>query len=110
MTKVEINPGVCGFKTIVKAESPDGETVTVTAASGCKAVQEMMKAVGESFDPYELCLTQPGSGVLYEYARGHFPGHCACPVIAGIVKAAEAECHLALPRDAGIRFIRDEKE
>jgi hypothetical protein len=109
MTKTEINPGVCGFTTIVKADSQDGQTVTISAASGCKAVQNMMKAVGNSFDAFELCLAKPGTGALYEYARQNFPGHCACPVIAGIIKTAEAECHLALPRDCSIRFLPAEK-
>lgn len=83
--------------------------VKLHVTSGCKAVQEMMAALGDTFDAYELCLCKPGRGPLYEYASEHFPVHAGCPVIAGITKCAEAECALALKRDSGIRFLNEEK-
>ncbi len=104
MTKVTINPGVCGLVTTVEAESEDGMEVTLRVKSGCSAVRQMMEALGDTFDGYELCLGKPGTGPLYEYASEHFPGHCACPTLAGILKAAEVACGLALPRDASITF------
>ena len=106
MTKVRVEPGVCGFTTRVTAQASgdDEQEVTLHVESGCQAVQGMMAALGDTFDAYELCLTRPGTGPLYEYAAAHFPVHAACPVIAGITKAAEAECRLALRRDAGIFF------
>jgi len=105
MTRVNINPGVCGFQTQVRAESEDHQEVKVRVMSGCKAVQEMMAALGDTFDAYELCLAKPGTGPLYEYAAEHFPAHAGCPVLAGITKCAEAECRLALKRDAAITFV-----
>lgn len=105
MTKVTIDPGICGFTTIVTASSDDQQDVEVSVASGCEAVQKMMQSLGSSFDAYELCLVRPGCGPLFEYASEHFPVHCACPVIAGITKCVEAECKLALKKDASIRFL-----
>lgn len=107
MTKVIIEPGVCGFKAVVTAESEDQQEVKLHVASGCKAVQGMMEALGDTFDAFELCLTKPGTGPLYQYASEHFPGHASCPVIAGITKCAEAECVLALKRPASIRFVEE---
>ena len=104
MTKVRIDPGICGFTTIVTAEADDDQEVRLRVASGCKAVQEMMHALGEDFDAYELCLVKPGKGPLFEYASEHFPIHVGCPVLSGITKCVEAECHLALPKDASIHF------
>ena len=104
MTKVRINPGVCGLITSVEAVSEDDMTVTLKVASGCKAVREMFEQLGYEFDSDELCLTKPGENQLYEYAKEKFPAHAACPVISGIVKAVEAECHLALPRNVEITF------
>lgn len=75
--------------------------------SGCEAVRRMFGALGNTFDAFELCLGKPGTGELYQYAAEHFPGHCACPVIAGIIKCAEAECGLALKKDASIRFVEE---
>ena len=105
MTNVRINPGVCGLITRVKAQSdPDGMEVQLTVASACEAVRKMFKELGDTFDPYEICLAKPGCGPLYNYAADHFPGHCSCPAIAGITKCAEVECRLALPKNAEIVF------
>ena len=104
MTKVIIEPGICGFTATVTAESEDQEEVTLQVSSGCKAIQGMMAALGNTFDAYELCLAKPGANPLYEYASENFPVHAACPVIAGITKCAEAECHLALKRNVSITF------
>ena len=99
MTKVKIEPGVCGLPTIVTAEADEDQL----------EVKKMLQAVGDTFDPYELCLVKPGCGPLYAYASQNFPGHCSCPVIAGITKCAEAECGLALKKDATIHFIPDKE-
>ena len=106
MKKVIIDPGVCGFVTSVVARNDEDEgTVKLKVASGCKSVQKMLEDLGDTFDSYELCLKKPGEGPLYDYARTHFPGHAACPVVAGILKCAEAESGLALPRDASFTFL-----
>ena len=106
MTKVKIYAGICGFMTKVTAET-SGDDVKLTIVSGCPAVQKMAKEIGDTFDPYELCLVKPGEGPLFEYASKNFPVHVACPVIAGITKCAEAECNLALKKDASITFIEE---
>lgn len=107
MTKVKIEPGVCGFTTMVTADSDDQMEVHVRVSSGCGAVQQMMEELGDTFDAYALCLTRPGSGPLYDYALAHFPVHAACPVLAGITKCVEAECRLALRQDAAITFVEE---
>ena len=104
MKRVKIDPGVCGFVTMVEAESEDGMEVKLRIRSGCDAVMKMMKELGDTFDAFELCLKKPGENMLYEYASKNFPGHASCPVIAGIVKCAEAECNLALPRNVSFTF------
>lgn len=105
MTKVMIEPGVCGFVTKVSADSEDQMEVRVQVSTGCEAVQKMMAELGDTFDAYELCLTKPGTGPLYAYAGERFPVHAACPVINGILKCVEEECRLALKKDASIRFV-----
>jgi len=104
MTKVKINPGVCGFITKVEASSEDGQEVNLKVASGCEPVRKMFEELGGTFDSYELCLVNPGKGPLFEYASQKFPVHCGCPILSGIIKAVEAECKLALPRDVSITF------
>ena len=107
MTRVRIEPGICGFTTSVRAEAnPDEATeLTVRVATGCPSVKGMMEALGDSFDAYEVCLQKPGQGPFYDYARAHFPVHVSCPVINGIIKCMEVEAHLALKKDASISFV-----
>ena len=104
MTKVSINPGVCGLITTVEAHSDDQMEVKVTVKSGCEAVRKMMEELGDTFDAFACCLGKPGTSVFYDYAREHFPGHASCPTLAGILKCMEVECGLALPKEASITF------
>ena len=105
MTKVRIEPGPCGFTTVVTAEQTEEETVRVRVASGCESVRKMMEAGGPELEPYEICLTRPGENALFDYAKAHFPVHAGCPVLAGIIKCVEAESGLALRHDASITFV-----
>ena len=109
MTKVKIEPGICGFTTTVRAvaDADDETDLTVRVATGCPSVKGMMEALGDSFDAYEVCLRKPGEGPFFDYAKQHFPVHVSCPVINGIIKCMEAEAHLALKRDASIAFVED---
>ncbi|MEL4106474.1 hypothetical protein IZU99_09975 [Oscillospiraceae bacterium CM] len=109
MTTVSINPGICSLMTKVEAvASENKKTVTLTVESACDAVNKMMAEVGSTFKAYDICLVRPGVGPFYDYASKKFPVHVSCPVIAGIIKCAEVECRLALPRDAEIRFEKKE--
>lgn len=108
MTKVKIEPGICGLVTSVEAESEDQMEVRVKVSSGCESVRRMFEELGDTFDAFEICLEKPGQGPLYEYAGEHFPGHTSCPVIAGITKCIEVECRLALPGNAKILFEKEE--
>jgi hypothetical protein len=105
MTKVKIEPGICGFTTVVTADTNEDEDVTVKVASGCASVKKMMEDLGDTFDGIDLCLKKPGTGVFYDYAQEHFPVHAACPIINGILKCIEAESQLALKKDCSITFI-----
>ena len=109
MTRVKVEPGVCGLTTVVTADSEDQMEVRLKISSACEAVRKMGDELGDASDAFELCLCRPGCGPLYDYARDHFPGHAACPVPAGILKCVEAECGLALKRDAAITFLPAEE-
>lgn len=104
MTKVTINPGVCGLVTTVEANSEDQMEVTLKVTSACEAVCSMMAELGDTFDGFSCCLCRPGTNIFYDYAKEHFPGHAACAAISGITKCIEAECGLALPRNVSITF------
>jgi len=105
MTKVQINPGICGFVASVEAVSEDQQMVNLNIKSGCSGIRKLAEKLGDEVDAYEVCLCKPGSGEIYELAQETCPGHAACPVISGILKCIEVECKLALPQNAEIKFM-----
>ncbi|MDR0308843.1 MAG: hypothetical protein LBH87_02830 [Coriobacteriales bacterium] len=104
MTKLTIDPGVCGFITKVEAVTEDGMEVKLSIESDCPGVGKLVENLGDTFNAFDICMKAPGDGPLYDYAREHFPHHGACPSVAGITKAIEAECSLALPRNVSFTF------
>lgn len=103
MTKVEINPGACGFSVIVTA-IPDGtKRVKITIESDC----EQVKALAEGIEllTVEDILGFPfGEDKVYQTAK-KLIRHASCPVPCGIIKAAEAELGLAVKKDVLFHFI-----
>ena len=62
MKKLLIDPGVCGFRTLVTAVyNEDEDEVTLRVDSGCKHVREMMDTLGDTFDSFALCLSRCGT-------------------------------------------------
>ncbi len=104
MTKLKVDPGICGMVAVVSADSEDGETVRVEVESPCPAIQGMMAELGAEFDVFDVCMVKPGMGPFYEYAAEKLPGHAGCPICAGIAKCIEAECHMALKKDVSFTF------
>lgn len=106
-TKVVINPGICGLTVEVEAVKTEKRGVRLITVTQCEAITKMFEALGEDFNSFDLCLQKPGKGPLYEYASENFPVHVSCPAIPGMIKAAEAECGLALKKDAFIVFEKE---
>lgn len=104
MKTVQINPGVCGFSTEVKAATEDGQMVKLEITTACEHIKKLAEAFNIEVDGYSICFGKFGAGPVYDAAREACL-HSACPVPAGIVKCIEAECALALPRDIEIKFI-----
>lgn len=98
-----IDAGACGFEVRVKAKCEDGMTVDVVLETDCPNIAPM----GDSLPPVNAmqdCYAPPHTTALYEELAAKLP-HAACPVYAGIMKAAEAAAGLNLPKDAVIRFV-----
>ena len=106
MTQVEINAGACGFVTTVKASKQGPRQVALDISSDCPAVEEMAQELTElGFDV--LLRHRFAQGPLAELA-GRTLKHSACPVVSGVLKAAEVELGLNLPRTASITFVETE--
>lgn len=100
MTEVEVNAGVCGFRTVVRVDTSGGDT-TVEVESDCPHVAKMAEAI-PTVDAMREIFEKGNSEVLA--AGSEHLAHVTCPVPVGILKAIEAQAGLALPRDAAITF------
>ncbi len=105
MTKVQVNPGPCGFTATVTAEKVDRRRVRLTVDTECPSHTRMMETLGDTFDVRELVAARPGCGPLYDWAKENFPAHAGCPVFSAAAKCAEAEMGFALKRDVEIKFL-----
>lgn len=101
MTKVIVNPGICGFTVVISAEKNNGKSVMISLDTECEMVQKMRDDVLR-LDMRSAFIGQ-GSNPVYRSAGKHLK-HAACPVPSGILKALEVELGLCIPKDASITF------
>jgi hypothetical protein len=101
MTKVIVNPGVCGFICTIEVEEVAKRKVKITIATDC----EMISELGQWLMGVDLgeIMKQHVDSVVYQVAS-QCQLHAACPVPSAIIKAVEVEAGLALPRDVVIHF------
>lgn len=100
MIRVEVDAGVCGMNTVIKADSPDMQKVTLDIESGCPDIQKAAEELKE-LDAMQEVFGKVGNTSVYEILRKHCK-HAACPVPSAIIKAVEAAAGLALPKGASI--------
>jgi len=108
MIKVKIDAGICGFKTIVKAEDKGGYKASFRLESDCpnwKKVDDLLG--GTELNMMSELFKNKETGNLdskvLDISLRTIP-HVSCPVISGILKALEVSVGLALPKDATILF------
>ena len=99
---VEVNGGICGFKTRIEATSEDGQNVTFCVTNGCEKVRKFADQlkVREPVDAYAELGAAIGDSII-SAAAGCC---CGCVVPAALLKAMQVSSGLALPGDATIRF------
>ena len=101
MTRVTVNPGVCGMVSTIDV-SRDGQwQVKLIINSDC----DMVKELGEKLAQIDLrdALKSQAESIVYEWAS-RVRSHAACPVPMAILKAIEVEAKMALPRPVSITF------
>ena len=100
MINVEVDAGVCGMRTIIKANSEDMQKAQLEIQSDCPDIQKAAEELKE-IDGMQEAFGKIGSTKVYE-VLGRYCKHAACPVPAAIIKAVEAASGLALPKHATI--------
>jgi hypothetical protein len=102
MAKTTVKAGVCGFTTIIKANSEDGQQVKLEIESECPHVQ---KANLEPLDALDELFKKPHETEVYKTLSEHLP-HVTCPVYSGVLKTAEVAAGLALPEDVSMEITK----
>lgn len=105
MIEVKVNPGICGLKSVIRAESADGMNAEVKIESECPAVMQLAEKI-ESVDAMKAVFAPFGTSSIFTESTGTLT-HATCPVPTAILKAVEASCSLALPADVVIEIKKE---
>jgi len=107
--KVEIEAGVCGFRTTACMTSEDNQNVTFDVQSTCEKIQRLGALLHEKspVDAYAE-ISPEAESVVMGAVRSTLKGCCAgCAVPAGLFKAMQVAAGLALPRDISIILSKE---
>ncbi len=104
MAKGTVHAGICGFVTVIEAETTDSGSVSLHINSDCPNIRKVAEELRE-IEPYEEIFKRVGATRTVEVMSKHSP-HPGCPVTSGILKTVEVAAGLALPQEADIRIQR----
>ncbi len=104
MAKGTVHAGICGFVTVIEAQSTDSGAVDLKISSDCPNIQKVADELLE-IEPYDEIFKRVGATRTVEVMSKHSP-HPGCPVTCGILKTIEVAAGLALPQEAGLRIER----
>jgi hypothetical protein len=102
--KVEVDAGVCGFRTSGVVVSSDEQLITFDVSSDCEKIRDLMALMGKAqpIDAYQE-ISPEGESVVMKTARSALPGCCAgCVVPIGLFKAMQVASGLALPMEVHV--------
>jgi hypothetical protein len=102
MCRLIVDPGICGFKAEVEVKREDGKKARVTIKSECSQVVELNEML-HSMDLKDI-FVPPRKNIVFALSeKAHC--HASCPIPLAILKCAEIEMDLALPRDVTVRCV-----
>ena len=101
MTRVSIDPGICGFPTTVEIEKTGKRKFRVILTTECEKLGQLASQI-ETLNLADA-FKQAKDSRLYS-AVADCQLHPACPMPIGIIKALEVEAGIALARDVEIHF------
>jgi hypothetical protein len=96
-----VDSGICGFRSVVEARKRGEDTVSITIESECEQISQLNKILGSI--ALRDIFTPPGRNLVLARAQ-EVRCHVTCPVPVAILKCAEVELGMALPRDVSITF------
>jgi hypothetical protein len=98
--EADIQPGICGFRTLVRAETSDGRAVSVGVDTDCDNVTRFAALLSEQapLDAYKEIDPRSDNTVLIAGRDGRCCTDCIVP--ASVLKAMRVAAELAFPKDA----------
>jgi len=105
MTKVFVNPGVCGFETIIWAIR-SGDVVRLQIKSECKEINKLANTLTR-ISLKELRNAKSFSINKINENAARCISHLSCPIPCAIFKAIEVELELALKKNVTIEFLNE---
>jgi len=107
MILTEIQAGICGFRTTVRARSEDSQNVSLDITSTCEKIAALAADLG-TIDAYRE-IGDGFDGHIHKAALRHLKGCCAgCVVPSGIFKSVQVAGCVALPAPVSITIARME--
>ena len=96
-----VDSGICGFRSVIEARKQGGDSVSITIESECEQICQLNNILGSMAltDIFMAAVRNPVFARAQE-ARCH----ATCPVPVAILKSAEVELGMALPRDISMTF------
>jgi hypothetical protein len=107
---VDIDAGVCGFRTRVNASSEDAQHVRLEIGTDCEKIKDLSRRISEcgEVDAYQE-ISPARESVILAAARSTLKGCCAgCAVPVGIFKGLQVAAGLALPRNLSIEIATED--
>jgi len=106
--RISVEPGICGFCCQVQAWQQNKQCASVKiTGSQCALIQELAKKIKEV--TVSDVFTPHTRNPIFKAAE--LAGcHLSCPIPVALLKAAEVALELALPQEACISFVQDEKK
>ena len=98
---LNVDAGVCRFKTVIITNMDDEMNITYKIKSECPAVRGMAKTLEpvSAMDAIAMPFTE---NVIYKKCEAL--SHAACPVPCAMIKAAEAAAELALKKNVSFTY------
>lgn len=107
---VEIDAGICGFRTTAWVCSEDNQNIAFDIDTNCDKIARLGQILGEKgpIDAYQE-INPDGPSVIMTTVRETLTGCCAgCAVPVGLFKAMQVATGLALPKEIRIKIIKED--
>lgn len=105
MTRVQVNPGACGFICLIEVGRTGKYKAATMLESQCGQVAKLAAEVRE-VDFLDIMKAAFGMNRVFQCAA-ECKLHQSCPVPTALIKAVEAEVGLAVKKNVTIGFTGD---